>query len=321
MQKTSLRVAGTFQKFKKNTPPEVFWHQFEQGVKTYHLSSREAVMVLHALITEHPRGSNWYANNVQECSSLITLAQVKNLFYAEFLEANWQTARLMELMDIRYQPKETVKDFVNRFSELMQSNEFGWAETNPERAFLKHVLFYKCPYSVQRIIGNKTPNDYESCSALAADLGHFVGIPTDIPPLPMCAKCRKPIVQAIKPKTEPNVPKHCNMHGKGNHTDQECYRHKDKQNYQEEQAPKKRKNPDLCWAKGCEEIFTPEHAKVCAFRKSKNSFKKTRVESDTENDVPVTYEDEESDCQNEPNKDWENTSGYDYDRDFFFNMT
>ena len=137
MQKTSLRVAGTFQKFKKNTPPEVFWHQFQQGVKTYHLSSREAVMVLHALITEHPRGSNWYANNVQECSSLITLAQVKNLFYAEFLEANWQTARLMELMDIRYQPKETVKDFVNRFSELMQSNEFGWAETNPERAFFK----------------------------------------------------------------------------------------------------------------------------------------------------------------------------------------
>ena len=135
MQKTSLRVAGTLKKFKTNVPPEVVRHQFQQGIKTYHLSAREAIMVLHALITEHPRRSNWYANNIQDCSNVITLAQVKKLFYAEFLEANWQTARLMELMDIRYQPQETVKDFMNRFSELMQSNVFGWAETNPERTF------------------------------------------------------------------------------------------------------------------------------------------------------------------------------------------
>ena len=116
MQKTSLRVASTLKKFKQSTPPEVFWHQFQQGIKTYHLNDREGVMVLHSLITEHPMGSNWYANNIQENSDTITLVQVKKLFYKEFLEPNWQTARLMELMDIRFQPQETVKSFLNRFA-------------------------------------------------------------------------------------------------------------------------------------------------------------------------------------------------------------
>ena len=226
MQKTSLRVASTLKKFKASTAPEVFWHQYQQGVKTYHLQAREAIMLLHSLVTEHPRGSNWYANNVQEQADTLTLTEVKNLFYTEFLE----TARLMDLMDIRYQAKETVRDFANRFAELMQSNEFGWAENKKERAFLKHVLFYKCPFSVQRIIGNKSPDDYDSCAALANDLCHFIGVPVDIPPPPTCSKCKKALTDLSKSKVDKKGLKLCSIHGWGNHTDQECNHKKQKTN-------------------------------------------------------------------------------------------
>ena len=322
MQKTSLRVAGTLKKFKASTPPEVFWHQYQQGVKTYHLQDREAIMLLHSLVTEHPMGTNWYANNVQEAADALTVAEVKNLFYSEFLEANWQTARLMDLMDIRYQAKETVKDFTNRFAALMQSNEFGWAENNKERAFLKHVLFYKCPYSVQRIIGNKTPDDYESCAALANDLCHFIGVPVDIPPPPTCSKCKKALGDPKKSHVdkEKKGSKQCQVHGWGNHADQDCYRHTDKE--KKEQAPKKRKEPGMCFAEGCTEKFTPDHAQVCAFRTKKPKFGKTKVVSFagvSDDDIEVQYDDE-SEGVTDAVVDKEEID-YDYDRDFFFNMT
>ena len=65
MQKTSLRVAATLKKFKQSLAPEVFWHQFQQGVKTYHLNDCEGVMVLHSLVTEELIGMPTMSKNAR----------------------------------------------------------------------------------------------------------------------------------------------------------------------------------------------------------------------------------------------------------------
>jgi hypothetical protein len=96
----------------------------------------------------------------------ITMDELKKRFYLEFLDADWKTGRLIELMEIRYLSGEAVKEYTQRFASLMQSSEFSWSDTHPERQFLKHILFYKTSYSVQRIIGEKKVGDYPSGAAL-----------------------------------------------------------------------------------------------------------------------------------------------------------
>ncbi len=76
-------------------------------------------MVLLALLGDHPRCLTWYTDEVHAIAESISLPTLKKLCYSAFLDVNWQTARLMELMDTRFGKDETVKDFVHRFSQLM----------------------------------------------------------------------------------------------------------------------------------------------------------------------------------------------------------
>ena len=141
MQKTCLRIASQMSKLKANEKPEEFWHKFKQTCEAFRLKDSEAVLLLHALINEHPLGLPWYTNHIHHQAGVITMQELKESFYQGFLDGNWQTERIMSLMDVRFLPKEKVTSFVNRFSILMQSNEFGWSEYSPERSFLKHVMF------------------------------------------------------------------------------------------------------------------------------------------------------------------------------------
>jgi hypothetical protein len=115
----------------------------------------------------------------------------------------------------------------------MQSNEFSWYDESDEKSFLKHVLFYKCPYTVQRIIGDKTPKDFTSCASLAEALNHFVGTPPDIAASKGCERCRncitckgrKPLLDdRLGQKVKAPSKLFCDFHGSGSHEAKNCTR-------------------------------------------------------------------------------------------------
>jgi hypothetical protein len=292
MQKKCLRIAGTMKKFTPKDEPELFWHKFQQSCENYQLIDRESVMVLHALLGEHSDALTWYSTTVHQQVDSVKLKDLKTLFYTAFLEADWQTARLMQLMDIRYRKGETVKQFIQRFSALMQANEFGWSQEVAERAFLKHVMFYKCPYSVQRILVDKTPADFDSCASLAKALMKYVGVPEDVIEVQLCDRCSRQtgkdrVRYKSKAKGDHSDPKSfCEIHGECNHTTKDCLKRKRKENETKESREESRANKKrqgLCMADGCKEKYTPEHAAVCEFRKRKPTLKKMDAqESDTD---------------------------------------
>ena len=298
MQKTCLRIAASMTKLHSRDKPEEFWHKFNQTCEAYHLKARESVLLLHALIGDHHLGLSWYTNHIHYRAETITMQELKLAFYQGFLEANWQTERLMTLMDVRYKPNEDIKSFIHRFSILMQSNEFGWSETGSSRSFLKHVMFYKCPYSVQRIIGDKGPDDFESCAELAEALCKFKGKPIDVPELQPCDLCKgrnhKPKTRIPESLDAPSTSKpklHCEVHGSCNHETKDCRGNQKRALPQGDSAVKKpRKEPGMCFADGCEEPFTPSHAKECKFRSKNPVFRKIVVEdgdSETPNDFKI----------------------------------
>ena len=152
---------------------------------------------------------------------------------------------------------------------------------------------------------------------MITDLGHFIGVPVDIPPPPTCSKCKKALGDPKKPLGDKDKKgsKHCQVHGWGNHGDQDK---------KDQQAPRKRKEPGMCYGEGCTEKYSPEHAEVCTFRKKKPKFGKTKVVSFAEvsdHDIDIQYEDEHEDVEDAVVDEEDPGCDYEYDRDFFFNMT
>lgn len=185
-------------------------------------------------------GRIWFTSQVEPLlngpPADLDLSRIKNSFYNQFLSKNWKTVKFKELMKVEYRQNETVQEFCNRFAEKMVENELDLASTDPTVTFLRGVIFFQCPPSVQRILGNTTPNDYETCQALIQELIKFSGIPNDVPASTMqCSQCdkfttcscckvpekRKPTDLSFTPN--PKRPtKTCSRHGPGNHDTSEC---------------------------------------------------------------------------------------------------
>jgi hypothetical protein len=250
-----LKLAASMPKLKKNAKADTFWLNFEQTVDSWQLIATDAILLLRQLIDEHPKGLGWYGTHVYPVRNTLSMSNLKTLFYQGFLEADWQTDRLISLIEIRYLPEETVKDYTQRFASLMQSNEFNWQDTSEEKQYLKHIMFHKAPYSVQRIIGDKKLSQFNSCAELAAALNSFAGVPIDIPQLTGCARCQpqsnlksktKNIADRLGDKLSPPGSLYCKKHGHCSHTTADCKKSKMILTIQRKTNLmfQKRKNPD-----------------------------------------------------------------------------
>lgn len=224
-QKKVFRIAKLTNRFKASSVPNEYWTYFQEQCETYALSDYEAVLLIQANVGEHPKGPLWYSNHVHPRGNSIKLCQLKQSFFNEFLDTDWKTQRMIALLGIIYK-RETVKDFVHRFSTLMRGTGFLWEGTQVEHGFLKHVLYYKCPPSVQRLLNGKSPDDFADCASLAKVLTTFPGIPDDVPAEPLCSSCsakrkREPVPSSLPPGKKTG-PKYCSEHGQCGHETKDC---------------------------------------------------------------------------------------------------
>ena len=230
------------------------------------------------------------------------MPELKKLFFKEFLDADWKTRQVVALLSIVFR-NETVKDFMNRFSNLMRGTDFAWEGTSSYHGFLKHVLFYKCPNSVQRLLNGKTPDDFVDCASLASELMTFPGIPDDFQPEPPCSRCR----QGDKRKKDPHKPDsapvakrpklNCSVHGLCGHESKHCRVLNPLKD--QNQGPKKSLKPKgMCYNEGCYEKFSPDHRDKCPFRNEKpdhsmNLMDLDATDTDQEKDLDMEDSDEE----------------------------
>ena len=190
------KVASDGKKFKKAERGDSYWSYFETLCKRQKLLDHEAVLVLASRIADHPNGPLWYETSIEPVETTIKLSEVKDLFYQQFLSSQWKTDRFHELMDTCYRANETVHEFTDRFAAKVRDNEIPWSneEGNSHSEFVMHILFYKCPPSVQRMLGDKKVEMFKSPKALADVLNQFPGYPDDVPDREFnCPNCPKKI--------------------------------------------------------------------------------------------------------------------------------
>ena len=178
-QKKIFRLSKMMNRFTQKSIANEYWLYFNEQCETYNLTHYESILLMQAIVVEHPNGPLWYSNNVHPRSKEMTRLELQELFFLEFLDSNWRTERMIALLGITYR-SETVKEFIHRFSTLMRGTGFLWEGTKPEHAFLKHVFYYKCPHSVQRLLNGRTPDDFNDCSSLAKVLMTYPAIPEDV---------------------------------------------------------------------------------------------------------------------------------------------
>jgi hypothetical protein len=286
-----LKLAASMPKLKSNVKADTFWLNFEQTVDSWQLNATDAILLLRQLIDEHPKGLGWYGTHVYPVRNTIIMPNLKTLFYQGFLDADWQTDRLISLIEIRYLPNETVKDYTQRFASLMQSNEFNWQDTSEEKQYLKHIMFHKAPYSVQRIIGDKKLTQFDSCAELAAALNLYSGVPSDIPVLNGCARCQpqsnlkskaKNIIDRLGDKLNPPGSLYCKKHGHCSHTTANCKNLEVKDDPNNSKKPRndstKTKEPGFCWNDGCSEKHSYKHMLICPFKKKDPAIRQMSIQ-------------------------------------------
>jgi hypothetical protein len=133
-----------------------FWERFSTTCENFSLSRIEAYYLLNELTNSSDRAHTWFKDFVMPPKATITMDEMRISLFSTFLDAFWRTHRLHELLEIRYLPKETVKDFVSRFQSAVSACEIKFVNTQQEYLFLRYVLFVKLPVSVQRFIGSRT---------------------------------------------------------------------------------------------------------------------------------------------------------------------
>jgi hypothetical protein len=177
----TLTIAGQVTKFKLKDEPNRYWQKFEDVCRLNRLDDPESTHLLRHLLVEHPSGPHFFSSEILTLDKEATLAETKKLFQDFFLSSTWRSERLQQLFEIRFKKNESVREFVERFSSLVRDNELKFDSTEPAHQWVKNVLYYKVPPSVQRILLSKKVQDYPSCKELAQDLILFVGFPEDIP--------------------------------------------------------------------------------------------------------------------------------------------
>ena len=173
-------------KLTDSTPADSFWIKFEQACRVSNLSAKECAILLYTLTLDHKDAAVWYENNI--VGKTITMGELKNLFYKQFLPRSWKTTRLEELYYLTFRKTETPSQFVDRFLSKMLQVEYKWDEEGNE--LMKDLLVHKCPPSVQRLLGDKEPKDFKSCKELSDLIRTFPGVPNDVPnPTHHCSCC------------------------------------------------------------------------------------------------------------------------------------
>lgn len=180
----------------------------------------------------------------------------------------------------------------------MDENEFEIKSLSSRTNYLRNVLFFKCPPSVQRVI--KDPNDYASCQELVEDLVKFPGIPDDIPATKhKCLDCDKPLscpclerpgkrksLTPAAPSPAKKPTKTCSVHGLCNHDSSECLQLlKDKS-----ATPNKSPAPKMCKF-GCGQLYTVGHDCPSYKKKKDPSIRAIRIDDNAIDVDSVNQED------------------------------
>lgn len=236
------KIADGAKKFRPKNSANDFWLTFSYTCVANYLPDVESILLLNLLISEHPVARMWFENTIEpsikENQCPLSLPQVKQAFYEQFLAKDWKMIKFQELMEIKYHKKETVRDFTNRFTAKAAEIELDVKATDDGLAYLQSILLYKCPPSVQRILGARTPTSFPSCQALIAALVNFSGTPEDVPDFeskcPDCSKVlsctctnsfqkRRSTASGINPASTKKPFTPCSLHGTtNNHTTEDC---------------------------------------------------------------------------------------------------
>jgi hypothetical protein len=100
--KTLVQMSKMAPSFEETTKAYDFWQDFAEYCDTYEVKIRDKVVLLRSQVSSHPRGQVWFTHHVFYRMDSISDTELKSAFFSGFLEANWQTERLLELMDIRW---------------------------------------------------------------------------------------------------------------------------------------------------------------------------------------------------------------------------
>jgi len=316
-ESTLLKFADHMTKLTDKMKADKFWLKFQQSVKKYKFDPRQSASLLEVLIQDHHKGPSWFSSMVYPVLETITFEDLKEKFYSHFLDEDWRSQRVSELFDIKFRKGERVRDFTHRFSETMQTSEFNWFDDSPHTSFIRHLLYYRCPPSVQNHCKGK-PDDYATCDEIAKALNSFNGRPTDVRASTGCDRCqdckacnsktstpggggKKDIVSRLGSRPT----EFCEQHGECSHPTNKCRdlikkrkaaqekskRARDEDTKDTEDKSKKLRKDggksNMCWNEGCDKEHSFAHSKVCEFKKKRDPLmRRIEVEEPEEEPVP-----------------------------------
>lgn len=278
-----LRGIATHSKqFEPSDTAEELWAIFDHTCSTHYLSDWESIHLLRLLIVEHEIARMWFTNQIaprlEDIGSSISLIQVKESFYNQFLPAGWKGAKFVELIQVRFQKTDTVRAFCNRIAFKMKEVLLDVKSKDDAVKYLRLALFCKCPPLVCRMIGTKSPTDFESCQDLIDELVKFPGVPDDIPAFKVtCNECGEPIECpncSDNDTSEQNVASSSMVFAPPKKRSLNWRRNRARKNRKYEVSIASRNSPaDLKWCRfGCGQRYTPGHD-CPSFKKQKKTSK------------------------------------------------
>ena len=71
----------------------------------------------------------------------LTIAEVKALFHAFFLDKSWKSER--HQIEIKFRNKESVREFVERFPVVLRDNGIPYDSADTAHHGVKYILYFK----------------------------------------------------------------------------------------------------------------------------------------------------------------------------------